>query len=806
MTILQSGIAQAAGTTGYQIARSLRFNSADSAYLNRTPASAGSRTTWTFSGWLKRTVTGSDTFVLAGYGGASNDQILNFYINSSDKFVVDSYTNIYRVSTRVYRDPGAHMHVVVAWDTNNATAQNRCRIWVNNEEITAWDTNATISSGQLGGINGAWTNEIGRRSTQNDKYFSGYMSDIRFIDGQALTPSSFGETDSATGVWVPKTYTGTYGTNGFWLKFDDNSGTTATTLGKDSSGNGNNWTPNNFSVTAGAGNDSLVDSPTNYGTDTGAGGEVRGNYCTWNPLDSAGTPSNGNLLGDTGSTGSKTCVATMAMQSGKYYWEVQYTSGSGSDLLVGIAGDTFSGKGSVVLSNSAVGWSINSFNGNLLNNGSSTAYGVSFTTNDIISVAYDADTGKVWFAKNGTWMNSGNPATGANPATSSATAPMRPAICSGTSTTQTANANFGQRPFAYTAPSGFKALNTQNLPTPAVGASAGTLAGKYFNTVLYTGNGSARSITGVGFQPDFVWYKCRSTARDHGLFDVVRGATNYLASNLTSAEQSVSGVTSFDADGFSLGTSINGNANTDTYVAWNWKANGAGVSNTAGSITSTVSANTTAGISVVTYSGNSTAGATIGHGLGAVPKLIIIKPRNRDEGWVVGHSSIGFSKCLFLHSTSAEFTTSAPFNNTAPTSSLITLGNGTGTNGSTYNYVAYCFAEVAGFSKFGSYTGNGSADGVFVYLGFRPRFIMGRDASGVDNWWIYDSARNTYNVANSFLRPNLSDAEGSNSTDVIDFLSNGFKIRGASNFLNENGNTFIYAAFAEAPFNYARAR
>ncbi len=433
-----------------------------------------------------------------------------------------------------------------------------------------------------------------------------------------------------------------------------------------------------------------------------------------------------------------------------------------------------------------------------------------YTTNDVLMIAVDVDAGKFWFGKNGTWIESGNPATGANAIFTNLTGEIMPMLgvyASG----NTGSVNFGQRPFAYTAPSGFKALCTQNLPTPAVGASASTQAGKYFNTVLYTGNGSARSITGVGFQPDMVWIKSRSGAYDHNINDAVRGAGKFIYTNLTAAEGNYpTDFASFDTNGFSLGsgTGTATNNNGSTYVAWSWKANGAGVSNTAGSISSTVSANTTAGISVVTYSGNSTAGATIGHGLGAVPKLIIIKPRNRDEGWVVGHSSIGFSKCLFLHSTSAEFTTSAPFNNTAPTSSLITLGNGTGTNGSTYNYVAYCFAEVAGFSKFGSYTGNGSADGVFVYCGFRPRWILvKRTDAGPYNWRLTDTARSTYNQTIGMLEPSSSAAEYTDAGNSdFDILSNGFKVRNTTAGLNGSSGTFIFMAFAEAPFNYSRAR
>jgi hypothetical protein len=781
MTILQSGISQAAAASGYQIARSLRFNSADTAYLNRTPASAGSQTTWTYSTWLKRSIlSGAEIPSIFSSMYASIQNRIVFDGNDKLSFIAYNGSFVFNlVTTQTFRDFGAWYHFVFVVDSTNATSSDRIRIYVNGVRVTAFDT-ATYPSQNANCLwNSANVHQIGGFS---GAYLNGYNADSRFIDGQALDPTSFGETDSATGVWVPKTYTGTYGTNGFWLKFDDNSGVTATTLGKDSSGNGNNWTPNNFSVTAGVGNDSLVDSPTNYGTDTGVGGEVRGNYAVLNaalnqtqyalntPAAGAGTLSNGALQALGQASNWNGWIATIGVSSGKWYWEMtEDAEPSSFATIIGITNAAKTTTYTVTASSIAAG--------------------------DTMGFALDFDAGTFGWYKNGTFQ--ATLATGL-------TGEWFPVVSLANSNQITCN--FGQRPFLYTAPSGHKCLCTQNLPTPAVGASASTQAGKYFNTVLYTGTGSSLSVTGVGFQPDFTWIKGRSGATNHALYDAVRGVQKDLVSNATSAETTeTTGLTAFGSDGFTVGALAKLNTSTATYVGWNWKANGAGVSNTAGSISSTVSANTTAGISVVTYTGTGSLG-TIGHGLGVAPAMMIIKGRSRAADWDVYHKSLGNGQYINLNLTGAAGS-SAWLNNTSPSSTVFTVNGGTyGANFNGATTVAYCFAEVAGFSKFGSYTGNGSADGVFVYLGFRPRFIMGRDASGVDNWWIYDSARNTYNVANSFLRPNLSDAEGSNSTDVIDFLSNGFKIRGASNFLNENGNTFIYAAFAEAPFNYARAR
>jgi hypothetical protein len=337
------------------------------------------------------------------------------------------------------------------------------------------------------------------------------------------------------------------------------------------------------------------------------------------------------------------------------------------------------------------------------------------------------------------------------------------------------------------------------------------------NAVLYTGNGSSQTITGVGFQPDWVWIKQRSGTANHNLYDVLRivsGDYKRLYSNLTIAEESSTylgntNLSAFTSDGFSLGAGTDTNANTSTYVGWNWKANGAGVSNTAGSITSTVSANTTSGFSVVTYTGNGSSGATIGHGLGVAPSMFIVKSRGTTDSWGVYHASLGNTKGLYLETTGAAVTSSAFWNNTSPTSTVFSVSNNSINNASSTNYVAYCFAPISGFSAFGSYTGNGSADGPFVYLGFRPRFVMVKrtDSSG-NNWTILDTSRDTYNAAGLYLYPNLSAAEDDYraSTGPVDILSNGFKQRSALSNVNASGATYIYACFAENPFKNALAR
>jgi hypothetical protein len=325
----------------------------------------------------------------------------------------------------------------------------------------------------------------------------------------------------------------------------------------------------------------------------------------------------------------------------------------------------------------------------------------------------------------------------------------------------------------------------------------------YFNTVLYTGNGTTQSITGVGFQPDWIWIKGRSSAQYHTLYDVVRGVNNRLFTNTTDAESTTTQMTSFDSDGFSVSTgggvydSTNGSG--ITFASWNWKANGAGVSNTAGSINSTVSASTTSGFSIVSYTGNATAGATIGHGLGVAPSLIITKARaNAGRFWGVYSKSLGNTGVMALNSTQAFDISTTYWNDTTPSSSVFTVGTNGDTN-SASGMIAYCFAEVKGFSKFGSYTGNGSADGPFIYTGFKPAFVMFKNTSSALFWQIHDSARDPFNEVQKRLAPNSSDAEGSGSIP-IDFLSNGIKLRTTATTWNESGSNLIYMAFAENPF------
>ena len=323
----------------------------------------------------------------------------------------------------------------------------------------------------------------------------------------------------------------------------------------------------------------------------------------------------------------------------------------------------------------------------------------------------------------------------------------------------------------------------------------------YFNTVLYTGNGSTQSITGVGFQPDWIWQKERSSTSYHIATDSVRGLTKQLFPNDPYQDATASNyITSFDSDGFGLGASNDINQSSETYAAWNWLAGGSTSSNSNGSITSTVSANTTAGFSIVSYTGTGS-NATVGHGLGSVPKMFIVKDRTSGENWRVYHASLGNTKEIYLDLPNASVTSSTTWNNTTPTSSVFSVGTVHGTNKSSDNYIAYCFAEIKGYSKFGSYTANANADGPFVYTGFKPAWILLKASNnGSWSWRFSDSTRTTFNSSTfNNLFPSSSAAEVSNEKD-LDYLSNGFKLRTSGSGVNNSGYNVIYMAFAQNPF------
>jgi len=788
----------------YAIEQSLRFNSADSATLTRTPSSSGNLRTGTISFWIKRSKLQSSPVqntqmsllgcngTAAGYG--------YFLLRYRYQYDYLEYGQGWAGGTggfetlAHYRDVSAWQHVCLVNDFTNATAADKVRLYMNGVR-----QDLTITSA-LTNTDSAWNSASLHYIGYQAAYFDGYMAEFHNVDGTALDPDQFGELDD-NGVWRPIAYTGSYGTNGFYLKFDPSA---TNGIGHDHSGNGNNFTATGFDTTnTGASTyDVMSDTPTN-------------NWCTLNPLDVSNggfglrpnALSNGNLVDS--STSNALAKGTLAVDSGKWYFE--YTGWTSTSFRMGVAlvpptSSPFSNTDLKLLN----------YNGQYQSNAPTgtaggTTYGGSISSTDIIGVAVDMDNRTIAWSKNGQYGDgSGNwGATYANASKISleSTGGVTPCCLNGSTTASAQTFNFGQRAFAYTPPTGFKALNTRNLSAPDIADGS-----DYFQTVLWTGNSTDdRNITvadnsGNTWQPDLVWIKARITAslHQHELYDAVRGATKRLQSNDTAAEDTAANnMQAFNSDGFQIGTAGSVNASSDGYVAWNWKANGSGSSNTDGSITSTVSANPSAGFSIVSYTGTGV-NATVGHGLGVAPKMVIVKKRSASNGWIVGHSSLGWTDYISLNDTGAAGANSTAWQDTAPTSTVFSVGTNTTVNGLSATFIAYCFAEVESYSKFGSYTGNGSSDGVFIHLGFKPSFFLLKATSvDLESWSIFDSARDPDNFVNRRIMPNNANAEEeypNSGQATMDFLSNGVKLRASNTAMNGNGVSFIYAAFAENPF------
>jgi len=781
------------GAAAYEIEQSLRFDG--SSYLTRTPSSAGNRRTWTMSMWVKFS---DDTINRRGmFGmptGADNSRYVQWYIHNNDlKF--SAYSETYRRSEAQYRDHSGWYHLVLRSDTTQSSEPDRLRIYVNGELIAARSTEQSVidvPQNQQWGVNNTDIHYIGSSGGTAEYFFSGYIAEFYIVDGSSLAPTSFGEFDD-NGVWRPIAYTGSYGTNGVYLKFDPSA---TNGIGHDHSGNGNNFTATGF-TTSGTGTDVMDDTPTT-------------NWCTLNPVQKA--PDNNLLDGNlrfSGSVSKGMICGTQGASTGKYYFEF-IVDDSGQDMSVGVTNldqtnlNLHSSSGGSNIGRNTWSWGLymyplNSYIRKVHNSTYTDTSATKVSNGDVIGVAYDAGAGKIWASKNGTWMDSGDPAAGTNALFTNLSGTIAPAVMppgGGVSTTNTAN--FGQRDFAYTPPTGFNSLNTANLPAPDIADGS-----DYFNTVLYTGTGgSSQSITGVGFAPDFVWIKDRTDARWHRVADKVRGQTRVLYPNDTAAE-AVQAFSSLDSDGFTVlaDTGNDGwNESGDAHVAWNWLAGGSGSSNTDGSITSTVSANPTAGFSIVTYTGTG-ANATVGHGLGVPPKMVIIKRRDVSSNWAVYHDGFGPTKVALLDDPIYAVSQGSTYwQSTAPSGTVVTLGTTSVVNYLNGTYVAYCFAEVEGYSKFGSYEGNNSTDGTFVYCGFKPAWIMVKGIDQTALWAIWDTQRNPYNVSETALRADEAYAESlsSGTNSRIDILSNGFKLRNIWQHANEPG-TYIFAAFAEHP-------
>ena len=964
----------------FEVERSVRFVKGDYHRFTRTPSSAGDRKTWTWSAWIKRGSIGNRQILFSADNNATNATYLALEFQADDNFrclggTETQSSQITKETKMIFRDTSAWYHLVFVLDATNSIA----RLYVNNSEVTDWNTNLNPSN-QNYQINATTQHFLGRYGSSlgssASNYFDGYMAEVNFIDGQALTPSSFGETNAETGQWNPIDTSGlTFGTNGFRLKFADNSGTTATTLGKDSSGNGNNFTPSNF-VTG----DAVKDSPTN-------------NFITaqmmGTPFESGASFTEGNLQLTSGSTSSarnlnRSAFAPMLVNSGKWYAEFMHKDSSNSGFI-GVG--PYQVQVSPSANNTRYAYVRRSDGAAVYRTaGSETiaTYGSSIAQYDVIGVYLDMDAGTpvVYFSKNGQWADgSGNfdessPTSGITLGdtfftTSTANSGFAAFIFSSSDggTSVTIHANFGQDStfagqisaggnvdansigdFKYAVPTGAKALCSANLPDPTI-----LLPNKHFDTLLWTANASTQVVTGLNFQPDWVWGKSRDDTYDHEVYDSVRGPLKRLKPNATDQELTNAGnLQSFNSagggtsGGFTLGSATNMNYNSGSdIVGWNWNggdtdsatyrvvvvsdsgnkyrfrnsantatfaqsavvldlaeggtytfdqsdstmsshpmklsttANGThgggtsyntgvtyqldgatvtesafvsgfssatsrkliitvaasaptlyyychyhsgmgssintnstlGSSNFDGSTQTIVKANTTAGFSIVSYSGNDTSGSTIGHGLGAVPQITIIKRRIAAEDWMFGIGHIlGSGKeghYIKLNATESEGTGNGPFASTNSSSTVVTIGSDVAVNDNGEPYICYCFSEVAGYSKFGLYRGNGNADGTFIFTGFRPAFFICKAISFTKGWRMTDSKRAPFNRIHKSLFPELTAAEYTatgTSEQGQDFFSNGVKLRSTNTRDNQSGSTYFFMAFAESPFKNSRAR
>ena len=777
-------------STGYEIEQSIRFNDDDAAYLYRDNDAAQTDTKkFTYSLWIKRghITGGTNTGLLSGGSGTTSGRTDFTFTagatsgdgSNNDALKFDIYTGGWtqRRATSKIRDPSAWYHIVLVYDAANSTANDTLIIYQNGTRLTLDSTSGVPNNLSLVNANSQRT-KVGADASNTPVEFDGYMAEINMIDGQALAPTALGETND-DGVWVPKAYSGTYGDNGFYI-----TGATDSDLGEDFSGNNNDFTSTGLTAA-----DQVLDTPTlNFNIINGLDAIYSNTYLT-----------NGALQYQWASPDQRPIFSTIQAGSGKFYCEVKRISGNVGQSW-GVAPFDFNGTSKTAdYGQRDCGGVVYESNGVTYINGTSASYGSSFST-ETIGIALNLDDGQVTFYVDNSsqgavnlpsgWDNSGR---------------VWSFVFGAAGDYYIGGFDFGQLGFEFTPPTGYKALNTANLATPTIADGSA-----YFQPVLYTGSTSAQDITFSGnsdLAPDWLWFKARSAASNHFLFDKVRGALKKIESDRTAAEATSTGsMTAFGTDGFSLGdggsaNDINGVSGT-TYVAWGWAANGAGSSNEDGSINTTAtSANTTAGFSISTYTGTGS-NATVGHGLGIAPSLVIIKSRNDTHDWYVRTPALSGTEFLVLNTTAAKGTASPEvWNSTVPTSSVVSIGTSIGVNRSSYNYVMYAFAEIPGYSSVGSYKGNGSTNGSFVYTGFKPAYVLLKRIDAAQEWQVYDTQRDPFNVADHRLVPNTSGAESILTGDNnLDFLSNGFKLRQANGGMNASGSPYIYMAFAENPF------
>ena len=744
------------------ISNSLIFDDGDSPYLSYTPSTSGDQKKWTFSAWVKRGVLGTQQGIFSGSSYSGNDGIAALYFYTDDTLYTyydTSGTNpVGAVGSSAFKDTSTWYHIVWAVDAANTEH----KIWVNGLLVSTvtgvYPPNFSYGMNRSGTAMGLGTKIWGPSSS-----LDGYMAEVHYCDGQYLDASDFGNFD-ANGIWIPKAVTGiTYGTNGFYLDFSDN--TSTTTLGEDQTANGNDWTLNNMATT-----DQVAESPTDN--------------CVLHLNPSTATThtiSEGNLKTTNTSGTHGGAVCNRAYFSGKWYHEVKILAET-SDKGQGV------GIGNRVTRNTTEWGNYTNIvaymsDGTVHTAGGYSAFGNAHNTNDIIGVAYDHDARTLEFFHNGTSQGTLTESDFQSTIDWDDIAPL----VFGRNVTQ--ELNFGQRTLVHTPPTDYVTMTENNITVDDQNLES----------------------------PDFVWIKNRDQADKHHLYDSVRGIQKAIYSNANTAEtDEPNGLLDFNKNGFTVGSEVEVNTSGEDFVAWNWKAP-TSFSNDAsetgiGTIDSSGKVSTDSGFSIVSYTGDSTGtdgtASTVKHGLSQAPEMIMFKPLDTYDGAVYhsGLTSASYRLILFSASgTLAQSSDTGFFNGTAPTTSVFSIGSRKHTN-SNGGMIAYCFHSVDGFSKIGTYEGNNSTDNAFVYTGFRPAWIMIKNIDAVGNWGIWDTKRNTYNVASEIQRADTSAAKATTSpNNDIDILSNGFKVRGDTG-LSGDAVTYIYMAFAENPFKYSNAR
>ena len=854
------------------IDQSLRFEDGSSTYLyNVIDSTPSSTTQTTFSFWVKRANLTSSMIIYCNYTSAPN---VAGYIqfNSSDKLLIyvdktaagsdeTSWT-----SSQVFRDTTNWYHILVQYDVGQASNDNKVKAYVNGSQITltASQTGSAVTAHRLldSGIRERWGNYF-----NSSLDYDGYLAEVNVIDGQVVSQNSFGETKN--GVWIAKKYTGSYGNNGYRLQFketgDGESTASSSTIGADTSDNNHHFQDYNFD-----GHDSnMPDSPeNNFCTINVLDLRFRASLSEGNLDINATTYSGGNYgFG----------IGTFKIpSSGKWYIEAygDRLAGSGNISALGIID-----RNNIRTSAAAPSYNITTDEGfdgiaSSITGGTGTYYfsvsdGVEqyrdtslSSTSFIHALAIDVDNGYIYIGRRDgtdgtgseiTWRDFADGSTGSSnvdPTSGSSgtggiartfgnndvlildvsvngsnTNKSRQILNAGQDssfagkvTAQNETDGNGQGDFYYSVPSGYLALCSANLPDIAIGPNSDTQADDHFDTILRDGHGSSGGSTSANFKADWIWEKPRNQAHSHYLIDssrgIVDGSTQALLTNTTNAELTANWYKPPTSSSLEFNT--NDWSSSFTLVDWIWKANGGTTSsNGSGSITSTVQANTTAGFSIVLYTGTES-NATVGHGLGKKPEMIIWKKRSGANDWIVYHganTSEPATDHLHLNTTAATSDPSGStfFQDTEPTTTVFSIGTDHDVNQSGQTYVAYVFAEIEGYSKFGSYTGNNSTDGTFVYTGFRPAWIMIKATAQTESWGIHDNKRNTSNVVDDQLLANVANAENAVGTarQQLDFLSNGFKLRNAGDAnpsINNESTTYIYMAFAEQPFKFSNAR